>query len=186
MTSGIKYHKVSSLIEGSSHHKLPSVNGPKVQSWLKEIGFKVPYDPKVKLNQDFDIPYLLGYDTQEDIVYADKDFDLSSYSEGDATEPLLTHEEVEKLLEKFDLDYQQRHHIATHCENLCVDYLGWDWHEYTRWTTHAWHSSYAKWKGRTSGLSVPATLDMSPYADEHDQLIKAMKRAGAEDSGEEP
>lgn len=184
MTAGIKYHKVSSLF-GGLHHKLPHVDGPQVQSWLNEINFKVPYKPRSKLNGDFDIPYLLGYDKSAWIVYRDKDFSPASYPEGDATEPLLTHEEVEKLLERFGLSYQQRHHIATHCENLCVIHLGWDWASYTRWTTRSWHQSYAKWSGRTNGLKVPPALDMSPYVDEDDKLLQAMRKAGAKDPGEE-
>lgn len=184
MTSGIKFHRVSAMF-GGEHFKLPHVQGPQVQSWLNEIGFKVPFNPRSKLNLEFDLPYLMGYDTKSWIVYGDKDFDPKSYDEGDASETLLTHEEVEKMLERFGLNYQQRHHIATHCENLCVDYKKWDWNAYTRWTTRSWHAAYAKWSGRTSGLRVPATLDMSPYRDEDDKLIKAMRQAGAKDSGEE-
>jgi len=185
MSAGIKYHSVHGLFDGSLHHKLPSVNSARTKEMLKEIGFKIPYKPKLKWNFDFDLPYLLGYDTKADILYGDRGFDPDSYPEGSAREPLATHEEIEKLLERFGLNYQQRHHIATHVENLMADYLDFSWARYQRWTTHEWHKSYAKWQGNTSKLRVPPTLDMSPYVDEDDKLISAMRKAGAKDSGEE-
>lgn len=184
MSAGVKFHKVSSMFGSSSHHKLPSVNSEKSTEMLKEAGFKLPYTPKAKLDQSYDIPYLLGYDKDKDIVYADRDFDIRSFDHWSRT-TLTLHEEIEKALEDTGLDYQQRHHLATHAENLAVNFYHGDWNAYTRWTTHAWHQSYAKWKGQTSGLKVPATLDMSPYVDEDETLIKAMRKAGAKDSGDE-
>ena len=185
MTAGIKFHRVSSMFEGSSHHKLPSVNSAKTRAMLRAIGFSVPYKPTLKWNFDYDIPYLLGYDTKSNIIYSDKDYDPKSYPEGDASDANATHEEIEKLLERFDLNYQQRHHIATHVENLMADYLDFDWNSYQRFMTHAWHQSYSKWKGQKARLKVPPTLDMSPYMDEDDKLISAMRKAGAKDPGEE-
>ena len=188
MSAGIKFHKVSHFLDSSSNqHRLPHVNGVVVKQALKEIGFKVPFNPSFKINQDFDIPYLCGYDTKKDIAYFDKDFEPRAYSEGDATKTLLTHEQIEKELEGIihtKWNYQQRHHIATHCERLCVEEKGWDWNAYTRWTTHEWHKAYAKWKS-PSGLRCPGTLDMSPYVDEDDALVKAMHKAGAKDAGQE-
>jgi hypothetical protein len=184
MSSGIKFHRVHQTF-GGEHFRLPHVEGQAVKDMLEEIGFSIPYKPKVKLNQEYDIPYLMGYDTDKDIVYGDKDFKLTSFD--GSLKPkftLLTHEEVEKLLERFHMSYQSRHHIATHCEKLMADHLGMDWREYTAWTTRSWHQSYAKW-GKKALLRVPATLDMSPYVDEADSLVKEMRQAGAKDKGDE-
>ena len=194
MTAGIKYHRVSHFFDSSAAHKLPHVGGPLVQEALTVVNFnpKKPLDftIRLKLNSAYDIPYLLGYDTDRDIAYSDRDFNPDSYREGDPTSALLTHEQVEKDLEQFlpeePWSYQQRHHVATHCEKLVIDSLKWNWREYSRWTTESWHKSYSKWKGQAATLRVPATLDMSPYEDEHEEIIKKMRQAGAKDTGEEP
>jgi len=183
MSAGIKFHRVSQLFS-SEGHKLPHVSGPQVQKALEEINFDQDYQPKAKFNGQFDIPYLLGYDTKrEDMVYRDRDF-VPKFNGTDASRPLLTHETVERLLESTGWNYQQRHHVATHCENVICQVMGIDWAAYTRWTTHEWHKSYAKWKS-PGGLVCPKTLDMSPYVDEDDKLVRAMRKAGAEDKGEE-
>jgi hypothetical protein len=189
MSAGIKFHRVSHFLDNSSNaHNLPNVGGDTVQEALKQIGFKVPFNPTFELNRDFDIPYLCGYDSKKDVVYFDRDFTPTfNGNEIFPTKTLMTHEEVEKELETVGIlwDYEQRHHIATYCERRCVEHLGVDWAAYTRWTTESWHASYAKWNGSASGLKVPPTLDMSPYVDEDDKLVKAMRKAGAKDSGEE-
>lgn len=187
MSAGIKFHKVSHFLDSSSNqHRLPHIGSDEVRSALKQIGFKVPFKPTFSVDYTYDIPYLCGYDTEKDLAYFDKGFEPRSYSEGDATKTLLTHEQVEKLLEQVgqEWNYEQRHHIATHCERLCIEHLGWDWNAYTRWTTYEWHKSYAKWQ-KPSGLHCPGTLDMSPYVDEDDALVKAMRKAGAKDAGQE-
>jgi hypothetical protein len=191
MTAGIKFHKVSHFFNSSNAHKLPHVGGPLVGEAMEFVKFDpkrpLDFEPRLKLVSGYDIPYLLGYDTKRDIAYGDRDFDPTSYEEGDATVPLLSHEQIEKDLEKFphDWSYEQRHHVATHCEKLIVDARKWDWKGYSRWTTHSWHRSYSKWKGSVADLRVPATLDMSPYADEHEVIISKMRKAGAKDEGEE-
>lgn len=188
MSAGIKFHKVTHFFNPS---KLPHIGGPLVRQAQEFVSFnpEKPLDFKIylKLNSSFDIPYLLGYDTKNDIAYGDKDFDIKSFSKGDASQPLLSHEQIEKELEHFpdaSWNYEQRHHVATHCENLIVDALKWNWREYSRWTTENWHKSYAKWR-KPSGLKCPPTLDMSPYSDEHEGIISAMRKAGAEDAGRE-
>lgn len=201
MTAGHKHQKIDFLF--SSHHSLPHVNGPLVKDILKQVGFEVPFFPKFKIIKGkFDIPYLCGYSQKDGIIYFDRDFDSSSYGESydeDAFDQypdsfdcptdvtLSTHEEIEKKLEdlyhetenKTISTYEQRHHIATHAENLMVDYFGYDWKRYSVWTTRSWHESYAKWKGSTRSLTVPPDLDMNPYEDEHDEILRKMYAAGA-------
>jgi len=191
MSAGIKYHRVTAFFDSSSAHKLPHIGGPLVKEAMAFVNFDpqkpLSFHRGLKLVSDFDIPYLLGYDTKSPIAYGDRDFDPTSYSEGDATFPLLSHEQIEKALEEFPTpwNYEQRHHVATHCENVIVDALGWDWRAYSRWATENWHKSYIKWRGPVSNLRVPATLDMSPYVDEHEEILKKMRQAGAKDEGRE-
>lgn len=201
MTAGHKHQRIDFLF--AHHHTLPHVGGPAVKQYLDQIGFEIPYHPEFEIVPDkFDIPYLCGYSQKDGIVYFDKDFDPASYQEGydekafapykkafssPAEVTILTHEETEKLLEdlynkgeaKSLATYEQRHHIATHCENLMADYFGYDWKRYSLWATRSWHASYAKWKGSARGLICPPDLDMNPYADEHDEIINKMIRAGA-------
>jgi len=195
MSAGLKHQKIDYLFH--SHHELPHVGGPLVKEILKEIKFSVPYIPKFKLNVgQYDIPYLCGYSKSDGMVYFDRDFEPDSYNEpfneerfeeynGEFSFPtvvtLMTHEEIEKLLEDVDHpqvhDYEQRHHIATHAESLMVDYFEYSWQRYTLWTTRSWHAAYAKWKGRAATLSLPPDLDLSPYDDEHDEILTKMNAA---------
>src|SRR6266576_90091 len=89
---------------------------------LANPAFKKRISQPVKLNYQFDIPYLAGYSRNGKIVYIDRFLKTQWKYQGkiiDVTDFLVVHEVVEKaLIDLFKLPFQKAHHIAEHIEKM--------------------------------------------------------------------
>ena len=133
-------------------------------------------DPRViarmaKLNsipvvKKYDVPYLCGYSKDAKTIYFDKH--LNTKMKGhDLTKFLKIHEYTEKtLMDVFEMDYQQAHHIATHQERKAVEAAGIKWNDYDDFLEpqikEVWHEDLK---------IVPPDLDLEPYEDEKDKKV---------------
>jgi hypothetical protein len=129
---------------------------------------------KVKINREYDIPYLAGYSLDGKTIYIDRHMPKSFLSNGKRIKTdrfLILHEAVEKtLIDKLGLHYQFAHQIALRAEEAAVRADGISWHEYDNFM-----QKYIKYAGDSKLKRIPAKLDTKPYRDEQDkELLKKM------------
>lgn len=96
-----------------------------------------PYGKK-KLNVNYEIPYLCGYNKSGDTVYIDKRLDpvlvLKDGRKMDVIKYLVVHESEEKHLEdEKGYKYPYAHEKATGAEKDAVKADGFPWDEYQRY-----------------------------------------------------
>lgn len=131
---------------------------------------------RVKVNTDYDIPYLAGYSVDGKTVYIDRDVPecitienrlLSTYRF------LILHEAVEKaLIDQLQLRYQDAHQIALRIEKAAIEANGISWRAYDNYMQHLISSTANKFI-----TSVPIDLDLKPYYDEGDvEIINALSK----------
>ena len=145
----------------------------KAEKYIKDPRFvarmaKLSSIPVIK---KYDVPYLCGYSTDAKKIYFD--VHLKTKMRGvDITKFLKIHEYSEKaLLDIFDMDYQQAHHIATHLERKAVKEAGISWKEYDEYL-----KPFIKEVSREHLDIVPPDLDLEPYSDEKDsRLLTSLK-----------
>jgi len=145
------------------HNSLPKVHSYKVWKIINDPELKSLLNSKININHDYEIPYIAGYSLDGKTVYIDKHFYPYGEKEG-LIKYLLIHERTEKfILDKYHMDYQQAHHIATHMEEEYVKNDGLNWRDYA--------DKYIKWikeLNLETLMNVPKDLDLTPYKDEHD------------------
>jgi len=122
--------------------------------------------PSIPVIKKYDVPYLCGYSKDAKTIYFDRHL-IVKMKGHDLTNFLKIHEYTEKtLLDVFEMDYQQAHHIATHQERKAVEAAGIDWAEYDKFLKpqikEVWHEDLK---------SVPPDLDLEPYEDEKDKKV---------------
>lgn len=133
---------------------------------------------RVKLERNYDIPYLAGYSRNGKTIYIDrhlpKSFITSAGRRVWVDQYLILHESVEKaLIDELGLIYQYAHQIALRAEEAAVDAAKVPWREYDRFM-----QKYIKIADDERLHCVPKELDIKPYLDEHDRvLIKSMQKA---------
>lgn len=131
----------------------------------------------VKVDTKHDVPYVAGYDKDKHIVYIDDKQPLIAEFDGkkvDIEKYLVLHEVIEKSLINYsNLKYQHAHQIALRMEREAVENDGLDWEEYNNF-----FEKWIKVIGKEKIDNPPATLDLTPYKDEHDEkLLKNLKEA---------
>jgi len=131
---------------------------------------------KVKINREYDVPYVAGYSKDGKTVYFD--YELPKYFvkgklKVDITGFLLVHELVEKsLIDELGLTYQHAHHIATLAEIEAVEVSGLNYNEYEKFLEKFIKADVKHVK------NPPPDLDLTPYLDENDKpLLEKLKKA---------
>lgn len=150
--------------------KFIKVNSPTLIRILANPAFKKRISQPVKLNYQFDIPYLCGYSKNGKVVYVDRLLKTQWKYQGktiDVVDFLVVHEVVEKaLIDLFKLHYQKAHHIAEHVESMACNQYGVNWWAYSKFLKPqiktAYHDKIKK---------IPRDLDLTPYEDEHEKKI---------------
>jgi hypothetical protein len=151
------------------HHDLAFVKiDSRVYDLLtRDAGFLRAFHRPFKINHIYDVPYLCGYSKDARMRYVDREFwpHRIMPSGFDTLRSLMIHESSEKALEdRFGLEYQLAHHIATHLEFLCVHAEGENWRTYCKYL-----SPYIKEVGHEDIRRPPPDLDLEPYQDENDK-----------------
>lgn len=124
----------------------------------------------IPVNRKYDVPYLCGYAKDAKTIYFDKHL-VAKFKGHDLTPFLKIHEFSEKaLLDIFDMDYQQAHHIATHLERKAVEKAGLKWEEYSKYL-----DPFIKEVSYEKLDTVPPDLDLEPYGDEKYPLLKKIQ-----------
>jgi len=165
--------------KGKKNPKLIKVLTKRARQLMNDNRFKVRMATinRVPINKKFDIPYLAGYSKDGKTVYIDRH--LKTIFQGvDISQFLRIHEIAEKTLLDLDhLTYQEAHHIATHLERMAVEKVGLNWEKYTKFL-----EPYIKRVHGEDLKIVPKDLDLEPYADEHDPILRnLMKKEGVRD-----
>lgn len=148
------------------HTQLFKVHSKKVKTMVNDRRFlkRVAAIRTIKPITKYDVPYVAGYSEDGKTIYIDRHIKLKMKNGKDVTPLIVTHEVVEKaLLDIFDLDYQQAHHIATYLEHEAASKSGIDWRQYTKLL-----DPQMKRVGSEKIKAVPPDLDLEPYKDEHD------------------
>ncbi len=132
---------------------------------------------KIKLNRNYDIPYLAGYSNDGKTIFIDRHMPKSFLHKGRRIMTdrfLILHESVEKaLIDKFAMQYELAHQIALRSEQAAVRAEKISWDAYNRFT-----NQYVKTIGDEKLKNVPKNLDTKPYRDENDRaLLRQMKKA---------
>jgi hypothetical protein len=125
----------------------------------------------IKINTEFDIPYLAGYGLDSKTVYIDRDFPR----ELKFIRFIVIHEVIEDLLESIlpDEHYQDAHKIATKVEHHFVKLAGIDPAEY-----ESILRKYVEVAGKKELTKCPPDLDLQPYQDSEDyETIKRIQKA---------
>jgi hypothetical protein len=128
------------------------------------------------VNHDCDIPYIAGYSVDGNTVFIDRHLPRSFrwLLKTVRVEPfLLTHEIVEKaLLDELRLHYLHAHQIAVRAERDAVKAAGVSW-----WAYEGFMKRHEKGIEEEKLIKVPASLDLTPYRDEHDfALLRRLVR----------
>ena len=132
---------------------------------------------KIKINRDYDIPYLAGYSQDGKTIYIDRHLPTSFVLKDRVIKTdryLILHEAVEKtLIDELGLHYQFAHQIALRAEQAAVRA------DKVSWKAYDWNmQAYIKEAGDERLEKVPADLDLKPYQDEHDKiLLKRIKES---------
>ena len=119
------------------------------------------------VSRDYDVPYIAGYSVDGRTVFIDRHLPrsfrwLTKTVRVDAF--LLIHEIVEKaLLDELRLHYLHAHQIAVRAERDAVKAAGVPW-----WVYQRFMKQHEKPIEDEKLISVPATLDLTPYRDEKD------------------
>jgi hypothetical protein len=114
---------------------------------------------KVKINHDYDVPYVAGFSTKQNMIYVDRHFKAMKLIDF-----ILVHECVERsLMKEFKLPYAEAHNVALKAERAALEVFGGNWGKYD-----ALMQKYVKKIGDEQLTKCPQDLDTTPYRDEHD------------------
>lgn len=125
---------------------------------------------KVKVDRNYDIPYLGGYSKDGFTVYIDRH--IPDVIEGiNVISFLKIHEIAEKaIIDIFDLDYKQAHQLATKIERMMVERKEVSWKDYSLAL-----KPFIKTTAHEKLVKVPKDLDLTPYVDSQDyRKLKAL------------
>jgi hypothetical protein len=145
-----------------------------VKTWTEEISGPAVLDMlaaalarPVRISRDFDVPYLAGYSRDGRVIYIDRHLPKTLKWRGHRhgiDRFIALHEIVEKsLLDELRLHYLHAHQIALRTEQAAVRAAGIPWRVYDRFT-----KAKSKKIEKETLTRVPASLDLTPYADEED------------------
>ena len=149
------------------------VHSARVKRMVNDRRFKrrLSLIPTIRVDRSYDVPYVAGYSEDGSTIYIDRHL-KTKFDRMDVERVIVAHEVVEKaLLDLFNLNYQQAHHIAMYMEHEYAVKNGLDWLKYTKFL-------YPQMKliGSEKIKRVPPDLDLEPYEDEKDfDLLKRMK-----------
>ena len=144
----------------------------KIHKYVNDPKFKQRMAEKVKIDRNYDVPYVAGYSKDGKTIFVDRHL-LKMKDEHDIEPYLLVHEKTEKaLIDIFGLDYQHAHHIAMEQEKEAVAKGGLEWSAYEK---H--YNKFIKGCSHEKLQKVPVSLDMTPYKDEKDfNLLRDMEK----------
>jgi hypothetical protein len=130
----------------------------------------------VKVNRNYDIPYLAGYSNDGKTIFIDRHMPKSFVYRGRRIMTdrfLILHEAIEKaLIDKFDMIYEFAHQIALRSEEAAVRAQKISWDAYNKFM-----NQHIKSVSDERIKKVPKKLDLKPYIDEEDRaLLKQMKK----------
>lgn len=155
------------------HTTLPRIRSARVKRMLNDRRFRARFAKlnAIRVDKSYDIPYVAGYSEDGRTVFVDRHL-KTMMGKTDVARFIISHELTEKaLLDLFNLDYQQAHHIATYVEHEFVTKEGVDWRQYCKFL-----DPQMKHIGHEKVQKIPKTLDIEPYQDEKDfHLLKRMK-----------
>lgn len=118
----------------------------------------------VKINRDYEIPYLGGTSFDRKRIYLDKHLPRTINGIS-ITKYIIVHEKVESsLMDEFNLSYEDAHKIANALEKKAVEKDGISWKEYSDALT-----PYIKKDDKETLANAPKDLDLKPYIDEKDR-----------------
>src|SRR5438105_1819281 len=142
-------------------HRSEEIDDAVLLDAIKAVGRRVTV-----VNHDYDIPYIAGYSVDGGTVFIDRHLPRTFrwLMKTVRVEPfILTHEIVEKaLLDELRLHYLHAHQIAIRAEQGAVKAAGVSWWAYQRFI-----KQHEKVIEAERLVRVPATLDLTPYRDEH-------------------
>lgn len=159
-----------------THLKLPAKDWV-ISRVMLDLALEAILD-RIKINRNYDIPYLAGYSKNGKTIFIDRHMPKSFHSKGRTIKTdrfLILHEAVEKtLIDKLGLHYQYAHQIALRTEQEAVRANKISWKSYDNFM-----QKYIKEIGDERLKKVPKNLDIKPYKDEHDNtVLRRMKKAG--------
>lgn len=121
----------------------------------------------VKVNHEYDVPYVAGYSEDGKTIYIDRGLPKSFAYDGKRADILpfiILHESVEKsIIEQLKLDYQDAHQLAQRLEQAAIRDSGINWRKY-----QAFIQAHLKEAEEHPDLRIPPDLDLKPYRDEDD------------------
>ena len=154
------------------HTSMPRVHSARVKRMLNDRRFKnrISKIDTIRVDRSYDIPYVAGYSEDGRTVFIDRHL-KPMMGKVDVTRFIVAHEVTEKaILDLFNLDYQQAHHIATYVEHERVVKSGVNWRAYTKFL-----DPQMKLIGSEKVKKIPKDLDLEPYEEEKDfELLKRM------------
>jgi hypothetical protein len=133
---------------------------------------------RTRVDRDWDIPYLGGYNIDGHVIYLDRHLPRRFLYRGrrvDTDRFLILHEEIEKaLIDALDMSYAHAHEIATRAEENAVGEAGIEVPWYRKML-----KPLIKADDHKKLLRVPAALDMTPYRSEKvdHALLRRMQAA---------
>lgn len=131
----------------------------------------------IGFSHEYDIPYEANRSKNGDEVYLDKDIPLIMELKDGRRFSIVKYIKIHELSEKNFMDagyhYEDAHKLATQLEKAAVEADGFPWDEYSAHLRGYAHSSNINLK------QVPKNIDMRPYKDEHNPLVKKIKQKQA-------
>jgi hypothetical protein len=131
----------------------------------------------VKVNRNYDVPYIAGYSIDGGTIYIDCDLPKTLSYDGKRADILpfvILHESVEKsLVDQLGLIDQHAHQFAQRLEQAAIRDAGISWRKYD-----AFIQAHLKNAEGRPDLHIPPDLDLKPYRDEDDYpMPQRMQRA---------
>lgn len=118
---------------------------------------------RIKVNREYDIPYLGGYSKDGSVVYIDRH--VPNVINGIPVMPFLkVHEVAEKaIIDIFGVKYQDAHRLASQIEKMLVEKKEIAWKDYTKVL-----KPFIKTTANEKLKKIPNDLDLTPYVDSRD------------------
>lgn len=135
-------------------------------------GIKKSLGDGIKINREYDIPYLAGYSKDGKMIYIDRH--CPEYKgKFPLVQCLAVHERTEKdSIDREGYKYQKAYRKALKAERKAVERAGWEWKAY-----QAYLKPYIKNADHEKLERVPNDLDLTPYQDEKDyKKLREMKK----------
>jgi hypothetical protein len=164
------------MSSGCRHQGGFGINSQVLDRYLKSEGIQRELYSFRNVDKEYDIPYTGGYSKDGSTIYFDRHLPdtIKLERDGEVKEVnpfpyLLMHESLEKtLIDQLGFKYEHAHQLATAYERRGVLQgigPGW-WDPYQKAL-----AKYIKADQHEKLSKIPKDLDLTPYQDEHDEIL---------------